>query len=74
VKFTFDGVVDLGGSTVTIDSLLNDPALTRQSIKPAFASLTIGSGSAAIVLCDRKLLFFLNIESKSPIPGQNPAK
>ncbi|MCA9053115.1 MAG: 3-oxoacyl-ACP synthase III [Planctomycetaceae bacterium] len=39
----------------TIDSLLNDPALTRQSIKPAFASLTIGSGSAAIVLCDRRL-------------------
>ncbi len=39
----------------TIDSLLNDTTLTRQSIKPAFASLTIGSGSAAIVLCDRKL-------------------
>ncbi|MEY3172181.1 MAG: 3-oxoacyl-[acyl-carrier-protein] synthase 3 protein 1 [Planctomycetota bacterium] len=39
----------------TIDSLLADPELTRQSIKPAFASLTIGSGSAAIVLCDRRL-------------------
>lgn len=39
----------------TIDSLLHDDSLTRQSIKPAFASLTIGSGSAAIVLCDRKL-------------------
>ncbi|MEI7701038.1 MAG: 3-oxoacyl-ACP synthase III [Planctomycetia bacterium] len=39
----------------TIHSLLNDPGLTRQSIKPAFASLTIGSGSAAIVLCDRSL-------------------
>ncbi|MFV0445848.1 MAG: 3-oxoacyl-ACP synthase III [Planctomycetaceae bacterium] len=39
----------------TIDSLLHDPSLTRQSIKPAFASLTIGSGSAAIVLCDRRL-------------------
>ena len=39
----------------TIDSLLHDSTLTRQSIKPAFASLTIGSGSAAIVLCDRKL-------------------
>jgi 3-oxoacyl-[acyl-carrier-protein] synthase-3 len=36
----------------TIDSLLKDETLTRQSIKPAFASLTIGSGSAAIVLCD----------------------
>ena len=39
----------------TIDSLINDTALTRQTIKPAFASLTIGSGSAAIVLCDRRL-------------------
>ncbi len=39
----------------TIDSLLTDTTLTRQSIKSAFASLTIGSGSAAIVLCDRKL-------------------
>lgn len=39
----------------TIASLLNDPTLTRKDIKPAFASLTIGSGSAAIVLCDRKL-------------------
>lgn len=39
----------------TIDSLLTDTSLTRQSIKSAFASLTIGSGSAAIVLCDRKL-------------------
>ncbi|MEZ6039516.1 MAG: 3-oxoacyl-ACP synthase III [Planctomycetaceae bacterium] len=39
----------------TIDSLLNDPSITRQSIKPAFASLTIGSGSAAIVLCDKRL-------------------
>ncbi len=39
----------------TIDSLLNSPHLTRQEVKPAFASLTIGSGSAAVVLCDRKL-------------------
>jgi len=39
----------------TIDSLLQDTTLTRQSIKSAFASLTIGSGSAAIVLCDRRL-------------------
>ena len=35
----------------TVDSLLRDESLTRQSIKSAFASLTIGSGSAAIVLC-----------------------
>ncbi len=39
----------------TIGSLLNDPNLTRRDVKPAFASLTIGSGSAAVVLCDRKL-------------------
>lgn len=29
--------------------------LTKQEVKLAFASLTIGSGSAALVLCDRKL-------------------
>lgn len=39
----------------TIDSLLTDDSATRRSIKSAFASLTIGSGSAAVVLCDRKL-------------------
>jgi 3-oxoacyl-[acyl-carrier-protein] synthase III len=39
----------------TIDSLLQDSTLDRKSIKPAFASLTIGSGSAAVLLCDRKL-------------------
>lgn len=39
----------------TIDSLLKDESLTRKSIKSAFASLTIGSGSAAIVLCHRSL-------------------
>lgn len=39
----------------TIDQLLADKSITRQSIKPAFASLTIGSGSAAIVLCRRDI-------------------
>ncbi|WP_299467979.1 3-oxoacyl-ACP synthase III [uncultured Gimesia sp.] len=39
----------------TIEDLLNDPTLTRKSIKNDFASLTIGSGSAAILLCDRSL-------------------
>ena len=39
----------------TIDSLLKDESLTRKSIKSAFASLTIGSGSAAVVLCHRSL-------------------
>ncbi|MAT13839.1 MAG: 3-oxoacyl-ACP synthase III [Planctomyces sp.] len=38
----------------TIDSLLRDDTLTRKSIKSAFASLTIGSGSAAIVLCHER--------------------
>jgi acyl-CoA:acyl-CoA alkyltransferase len=39
----------------TIAALNADPSLTRQSIKPSFASLTIGSGSCAILLCDRSL-------------------
>lgn len=39
----------------TIASLLGNPKLTRKDVKLDFASLTIGSGSAAIVLCDRKL-------------------
>ncbi|MEQ9410016.1 MAG: 3-oxoacyl-ACP synthase III [Fuerstiella sp.] len=39
----------------TIDSLLKDQSLTRKSIKSAFASLTIGSGSAAVVLCHESL-------------------
>lgn len=39
----------------TIDTLLGSPNLTKQNLKLAFASLTIGSGSAAVVLCDRRL-------------------
>jgi 3-oxoacyl-[acyl-carrier-protein] synthase-3 len=39
----------------TIDSLLKDPEVTKQDMKLAFASLTIGSGSAAVLLCDRRL-------------------
>ncbi|QDT66462.1 3-oxoacyl-ACP synthase III [Calycomorphotria hydatis] len=35
----------------TIDSLNNDETITRNDVKGAFASLTIGSGSAAVVLC-----------------------
>lgn len=48
---------ELGRNLVegTIDSLNNDPKLTRKSIKPAIASLTIGSASAAMVLCDSRL-------------------
>ncbi len=39
----------------TVGSLNTDLNLTRQSIKPSFASLTIGSGSCAILLLDRSL-------------------
>jgi len=39
----------------TIESLLANPDVTRNDVKLAFASLTIGCGSAAIVLCDRRL-------------------
>lgn len=39
----------------TIDTLLHAPNVTRKDMKLEFASLTIGSGSAAIVLCDRRL-------------------
>jgi len=39
----------------TIDTLLKTPDISRQDIKREFASLTIGSASAAIVVCDAKL-------------------
>ena len=39
----------------TIAHLNADTSLSRQDIKAAFASLTIGAGSAAIVLCDHEL-------------------
>jgi 3-oxoacyl-[acyl-carrier-protein] synthase-3 len=35
----------------TIQTLLADESLTRKKIKPAFASLTIGSGSVALYMC-----------------------
>lgn len=35
----------------TITTLLQDESLTRKSIKSAFASLTIGSGSVALFMC-----------------------
>jgi 3-oxoacyl-[acyl-carrier-protein] synthase III len=38
----------------TLHHLKNDMQLTRQSIKPAFASLTIGSGSCAWLLVDSR--------------------
>jgi 3-oxoacyl-[acyl-carrier-protein] synthase-3 len=39
----------------TIDALNCDESLTRESLKPAFASLTIGSASAAVLLVHRDL-------------------
>lgn len=39
----------------TIERLNTDTSFTRGSVKPAFASLTIGSASAAVLLCHRKL-------------------
>lgn len=39
----------------TIHSLVNDPSITRQSIKSDIASLTIGSASAAVVVCHSRL-------------------
>ncbi len=39
----------------TITHMLTDLSLTRKSIKPLFASLTIGSGAVALVMSDRKL-------------------
>ena len=39
----------------TIKRLNEDETLTRQSIKDLIASLTIGSGSVAVLLCDEEL-------------------
>ncbi|MBO7680552.1 MAG: 3-oxoacyl-ACP synthase III [Thermoguttaceae bacterium] len=39
----------------TVARLLGDETLTRHSVKPIFASLTIGSGSAAMLLTGRRL-------------------
>ncbi|MHB9139057.1 MAG: 3-oxoacyl-ACP synthase III [Victivallaceae bacterium] len=39
----------------TIRTILGDKAITRQSIKPFFASLTIGSGAVAVILSRRDL-------------------
>jgi 3-oxoacyl-[acyl-carrier-protein] synthase-3 len=39
----------------TIQHLNTDLSLTRKSVKPAFASLTIGSGSAAVLLTHRNI-------------------
>lgn len=41
--------------TQTIQTLNQDQSLTRQSVKPAFASLTIGSGSCAFLLTHERL-------------------
>ncbi|MFW2331335.1 MAG: 3-oxoacyl-ACP synthase III [Nitrospinota bacterium] len=48
---------ELGESLVnaTIDSLNNDPNLTRKTLKPSIASLTIGSGAVALLLTRKEL-------------------
>jgi len=48
---------EMGESLVynTIDALLADRTITRKTIKPAFASLTIGSGAAAVILASDEL-------------------
>ena len=38
----------------TIAHMLSDSTLTRKTIKPLFASLTIGSGAVALVMSDRR--------------------
>ena len=39
----------------TIEMLCSDISITRKSLKPAFAPLTIGSGSAAVLLTNDDL-------------------
>lgn len=39
----------------TLAHMLKDSELTRKTIKPLFASLTIGSGAVALVMADREL-------------------
>jgi 3-oxoacyl-[acyl-carrier-protein] synthase III len=39
----------------TIAALSDDPSLTRETVKPAMASLTIGSASAAVLVVHREL-------------------
>lgn len=39
----------------TIEALVSDEGATRQSIKPAFASLTIGSGAVAVALAHKDI-------------------
>lgn len=40
----------------TLQTLNHTPTLTRQSIKPYFANLTIGSGAVGAVVCHRSLV------------------
>ena len=53
----------------TIQQLSHDTTLTRQSIKPAFASLTIGSGSCAWLLGDSRLFGAGGNHLGAPIRG-----
>jgi 3-oxoacyl-[acyl-carrier-protein] synthase III len=54
------GIVVAGESSrhilnVTIEDMLNDPDLDRESLKPSLASLTLGSGAVAAVLTHSSL-------------------
>jgi 3-oxoacyl-[acyl-carrier-protein] synthase-3 len=40
----------------TLDHLKNDRSLTRRSLKPFFANLTIGSGAVGLLLCHQRLV------------------
>ena len=39
----------------TMRHMLEEPSLTRKSVKPLFASLTIGSGAVAVVMSDKRV-------------------
>ncbi len=39
----------------TIEEILNDPDMTRNKLKPSFASLTLGSGAVAVVMTHSSL-------------------
>ena len=56
IRFALAVTGENGGPLVenTIRRLLNDPTVTRQSIKGEFASLTIGSAACAVVLARRE--------------------
>jgi len=55
----------------TIASLLSDPSLTKAQLKAAFASLTIGSGAAAVVMAHDSVAHALPADDR---PGGRPLR